>query len=66
MLVQMCYIWVNFIEIRVVEMRIWCIKIVNILVLHFNPRVEASAGELLVPDGFYSPVATYFGTCFEV
>jgi hypothetical protein len=38
-------------------MRIWCIKIGIILVLHFNPWVEASAGGLLVPDGLYSPVA---------
>jgi hypothetical protein len=41
----------------VVEMRIWCIKIVNVLVLHFNPWVEASAGGLLVPEGLYNPVA---------
>jgi hypothetical protein len=29
-----------------VEMRIWCIKISIVLVLHFNPWVEASAGGL--------------------
>ena len=44
-------------EAWVVEMRIWCIKIGNVLVLHFNPWVEASAGGLLVPEGLYSPVA---------
>jgi hypothetical protein len=38
-------------ETRVVEMRIWCIKIGNVLVLHFNPWVETSAGGLLVPEG---------------
>jgi hypothetical protein len=53
-------------ETRVVEMRIWCIKIVNVLVLHFNPLDEASAAELLVPKGLYSPVAKYFGTCFKI
>jgi hypothetical protein len=47
-------------------MLIWCIKIGNILVLHFNPWVEASAGGLLVPEGLYSPVAEYFGTCFKI
>jgi hypothetical protein len=50
----------------VVEMRIWCIKIVNVLVLHFNPWVKASAGGLLVPEGLYSPVAKYFGTCIKI
>jgi hypothetical protein len=29
-----------------VEMHIWCIKIGIVLVLHFNPWVEASAGGL--------------------
>jgi hypothetical protein len=29
-----------------VEMRIWCNKIGIVLVLHFNPWVEASAGGL--------------------
>jgi hypothetical protein len=38
-------------ETWVVEMCIWCIKIVNVLVLYFNPWVEASAGGLLVPEG---------------
>jgi hypothetical protein len=38
-------------------MRIWCIKIGIVLVLHFNPWVEASAGGLLVPEGLYSQVA---------
>jgi hypothetical protein len=37
-----------------------------VLVLHFNPWVEASAGGLLVPEGLYSPVAKYFGTCFQI
>jgi hypothetical protein len=53
-------------ETWVVEMRIWCIKIVNVLVLHFNPSVGASTGGLLVPEGLYSPVAKYFGTCFKI
>jgi hypothetical protein len=52
-------------ETWVVEMRIWCIKIVNVFVLHFSPWVEAFAGGLLVPEGLYSPVAKYFGTCFK-
>jgi hypothetical protein len=33
-------------ETLVVEMRIWCIKIGIVFVLHFNPWVEASAGGL--------------------
>jgi hypothetical protein len=50
-------------EAWVVEMRIWCIKMYgNVLVIYFNPWVEASAGGLLV----YSPVAKYFGTCFKI
>jgi hypothetical protein len=53
-------------ETWVVEMRIWSIRIVNVLVLYFNPWVDASAGGLLVPEGFYSPVAKYFGTCFKI
>jgi hypothetical protein len=52
-------------ETWVVEMRICCIKIGNVLVFIFNPWVEASAGGLLVPEGLYSPVAKYFGTCFK-
>jgi cbb3-type cytochrome oxidase subunit 1 len=36
-------------ETCVVEMRIWCIKIGIVLVLHFNPWVEASAGGLKSP-----------------
>jgi hypothetical protein len=51
-------------ETWVVEMRIPFIKIVNVLVLHFDPWVEASADALLVPEGLYSSVAKYFGTCF--
>jgi hypothetical protein len=43
----------------------WCIKIGIVLVLHFNPWVEASAGGLLVPEGLSSPIAKYFGTCFK-
>jgi hypothetical protein len=35
-------------------MHIWCIKIGNVLVLHFNPCVEASAGGPLVPEGLYT------------
>jgi hypothetical protein len=46
-------------ETWVVEMHISCIKIGNVLLLHFNPWVEASAGGLLVPEGLYSPVAKY-------
>jgi hypothetical protein len=53
-------------ETLVVEMHIWCIKIGIVLVLHFNPGVYTSAGRLLVPEGLYSPVAKYFGTCFEI
>ena len=53
-------------ETWLVEMRIWCIKIGNVLVLHLNPWVEASAGGLLVPEGLYSPVDKYFGTCFKI
>jgi hypothetical protein len=40
-------------------MHIWCIRIGNVLVLHFNPWVEASAGGLLVPKGLYNPVVKY-------
>jgi hypothetical protein len=47
-------------------MHIWSIKIVNVLVLHLNLWVEASAGGLLVPEGLYSPIAKYFGTWFIV
>jgi hypothetical protein len=36
-----------------------------VLVLHFNPWVEASVGGLWVPEGLYSPVAKYFGTCLK-
>jgi hypothetical protein len=52
----------------VVEMRIWCIKIGNILVLHFSPWVEVSVGGLLVHEGLYNPVAKYmyFGSCFKI
>ena len=53
-------------ETWLVEMRIWCIKIGIVLVLHFNPWVEASAGGLYVPDSLYSPVAKYFGTCSKL
>jgi hypothetical protein len=38
-------------------MRICCIKIVIVLILHFNPWVKASADGLLVPEDLYSPVA---------
>jgi hypothetical protein len=48
------------------EQYIWCIKINNVLVLHFNPWADASAGGLLVPEGLYIPVYKYFGTCFEI
>jgi hypothetical protein len=47
-------------------MCIWCIKIGIVLLLHFNPWVEASVGGLLVPEGPYSPVAMYFGTWLEI
>jgi hypothetical protein len=33
---------------RLAEMRIWCIKIRVVLVLHFNPSVEACAGGLIL------------------
>jgi hypothetical protein len=52
-------------ESWLVEMRIWCIQIGIVLVLYFNPWVEASAGGLLVPDGLFSPVAKYLGTCLK-
>ena len=52
-------------ETWLVEMHIWCIKIGIVLVLHFNTWVEASAGGLLVPEGLFSPVAEYFGTCLK-
>jgi hypothetical protein len=42
------------------------IKIGIVLVLHFNPWVEASAGGLLVPEDLFSPVAKYFGTCLKI
>jgi hypothetical protein len=41
-------------ETWVVEICIWCIKIGNVLVLHFNRWVKVSAGGLLVPEGLYS------------
>jgi hypothetical protein len=47
-------------------MRIWCIKIGIVLVLQFNPWVEASADGLQVPEGLYSPVAKNFGTCLKI
>jgi hypothetical protein len=47
-------------------MRIWCIKIDIVLVLNFNPWVEASAGGLQVPDGLYNPVAKSFGTFLKI
>jgi hypothetical protein len=53
-------------ETWIVEMRIWCIKIGNVLVLHFNPWVEVSADGLLVHEGLHSPDAKYFGTCFII
>jgi hypothetical protein len=46
-------------------MRIWWIKISIVLVLLFNPWVEASAGGLLVLEGLYSPVAKYLVTCLK-
>jgi hypothetical protein len=47
-------------------MRIWWILIVNVLVTHFIPWVEASAGGMSVPAGLYSPVAKYFEICFKI
>jgi hypothetical protein len=44
----------------------WCIKTGIVLILHFNPWVEASAGGLLVPEDLYSPVAKYFGTYLKI
>jgi hypothetical protein len=44
--------WGDFIS----RMRTLCIKIGNVLVLHFNPWVE----------GLYSPVDKYFGTCLII
>jgi hypothetical protein len=50
---------------------VWVIRLITIfclhvLVLHFNPWVEASAGGLLFPEGLYSPVAKFFRTCFKI
>jgi hypothetical protein len=53
-------------ETWLVEMCIWCIKIAIVLVLQFKPWVEASAGGVLVPEGLFSPVAKYFGTCLKI
>jgi hypothetical protein len=47
-------------------MCIWCIKIVILLHLHYNPWVESSAGGLLVPEDLFSPVAKYLGTCLKI
>jgi hypothetical protein len=46
--------------------KIVCIKIGTVYVLHFNPWVDAAAFEQLVPEGFYSPVAKYFGICLKL
>jgi hypothetical protein len=43
-------------ETLLVENRIWCIKIGIVLVLHFNPWVESSAGGQKVPEDLYNPV----------
>jgi hypothetical protein len=53
-------------ETWVVEMRIWSIKIGVVLILHFNQWVEASVGGLQVPEGFYSPIDKYLGTCLKI
>ena len=47
------------------------LKCLPLFVIHTNDtaqvnKVEASAGELLVPDGLYSPVAKCSGTYFEI
>jgi hypothetical protein len=41
------------------------VSIVEIKFHKYNPWVEASAGGLLVPEGLFSPVAKYFGTCLK-
>jgi hypothetical protein len=41
-------------------MRIWCIKIGIVLVLHFNPWAKDSAGGLQASECLYGPVAKYF------
>ena len=46
-------------------MHIWCIKIGTVYDLYYDPCVEASAGGLLVPEGFYSPVAMYYVTSLK-
>jgi hypothetical protein len=46
-------------------MLIRCIEICIVLALNFNFWVEASAGGLQVPEGLYSPVVKYFGTCLH-
>jgi hypothetical protein len=53
-------------EETLVVMCIWGIKIGIVLVVHFIPWVEASAGGLEVPEGLYSPVAKYSGTCLKI
>jgi hypothetical protein len=53
-------------ETWLVQMCMWCIQIVNVLVLHFNHWVEVSAGGLLVPESLYSSVAKFFGTCLKI
>jgi hypothetical protein len=52
-------------ETWAVELRIWCIKIDNVLVLQFKSWVETSASELFVPKCLYSPIAKYFGIFFK-
>jgi hypothetical protein len=64
-----CFLISNFFDLsttEVVEMRIWCIKIDIVLVLHINLRVEAPDGGLQVPEGLYIPVAKFFGICLKV
>jgi hypothetical protein len=55
-------------ETLLVEIRIWCIKIGIVLVLHINPWVEASAGGLVSRQGSLQPSSycKYFGTCFKI
>jgi hypothetical protein len=47
-------------------MHTWYMKFGIVLILHFNPWVEASVGRLQVPEGFYSVVDKYFGTCLKI
>jgi hypothetical protein len=60
---SLCNIWFDFFPGYIGYM---CLLISLSMGSNFNPWVEASAGGLLIPEGLYSPVAKYFGTCCEI